>query len=64
VAITILIREYSEYANQLLVYFVEVFSKLYGKENLSYNIQGLLRIGEDVETFGNLSNYSAIIWVN
>lgn len=59
-----LIKVYGDYAKQLLEYFVVQFSKLYGKENLSYNIHGLLHVHEDVKVFGNLNNYSAFSFEN
>lgn len=59
-----LIRDYGNYANQLLEYFVVQFSNLYGRENLVYNIYGLLHVHEDVKEFGNLNNYSAFAFEN
>lgn len=54
-----LVPVYGVYANSLLTYFVGNFAKLYGKENISYNVHCLLHVYEDVETFGDLNQYSA-----
>lgn len=59
-----LIRKHGSYANTLLKYFVEQFSSLYGKENISYNVHGLLHVCDDVKVFGNLNNYSAFPFEN
>ncbi|XP_035710411.1 uncharacterized protein LOC118436418 isoform X1 [Folsomia candida] len=59
-----LILKYGDYANTLLQYFVRNFATLYGKENLSYNIHGLLHVHDDVKIFGNLNEYSAFCFEN
>jgi len=37
---------------------------LYGKENLSYNVHGLLHVTADVKNFGNINSYSAFEFEN
>jgi hypothetical protein len=59
-----LLKDYSNYADKLLNYFVKNFETLYGKENLSYNVHGLLHVCDDVKTFGNLNKYSAFCFEN
>ncbi|OXA38508.1 hypothetical protein Fcan01_26743 [Folsomia candida] len=59
-----LIASYGDYADQLLNFFVVEFSALYGKENLFYNVHGLLHVYEDVKMFGNINNYSAFSFEN
>jgi hypothetical protein len=59
-----LINNYLSYAKDLLKYFVECYTKLYGKENLSYNVHGLLHVIDDVQEFGNINNYSAFPFEN
>ncbi len=52
------------YAFSLLQYFVEGFEKLYGKENISYNVHGLLHIHQDVRNLGRLDSFSAFRFEN
>lgn len=47
-------EDFIDYAHSLLVCFVEGFSKLYGKEFVSYNVHGLLHVCDDVKQFGSL----------
>lgn len=69
-AITILcapqIRDNSiyDYANDLLKNFVHNFTVIYGKENVSYNVHGLLHLVNDVKSFGCLDNFSAFAFEN
>lgn len=59
-----LISKYGDCAHVQLTYFVKHFAALYGKENLSYNIHGLLHVYEDVKVFGNLNSYSGFCFEN
>lgn len=59
-----LLNRHRKYANSLLEFFVQQFTSLYGKENLSYNIHGLLHVEDDVKNFGNLNRYSAFPFEN
>ena len=53
-----------DYAEQLLQYFVEQFSKLYGKENLSFNVHGLLHLVSDSRRYGSIEAFSAFPYEN
>lgn len=59
-----LLQDFGKYADSLLKYFVKQFPRLYGKENLSYNVHGLLHVYDDVQNFGNLDAYSAFSFEN
>ncbi|KAM0727560.1 hypothetical protein ACS0PU_005809 [Formica fusca] len=58
------IQEYADYAHALLKCFVQNFGKLYGKENISHDIHGLIHIYDDIQIFGNLNKYSAFPFEN
>jgi len=47
------------YADVLLRLFVQGVAELNGKEDLVYNIQGLLHIADDAQPFGTLENFSS-----
>ncbi|OXA45782.1 hypothetical protein Fcan01_19500 [Folsomia candida] len=49
-------KENINYAEQLLEYFVHNFMEIYGKENVSYNIHGLIHIANDVRLHDHLLN--------
>lgn len=53
-----------DYAHELLVAFVQKFSKLYGTEFMSHNIHNLLHICDDVKKYGELDNFSAFRFEN
>ena len=44
--------EHLEYSRNLLTYFVEKSSLIYGAEFVVYNVHGLIHIADDVEFFG------------
>lgn len=46
--------ELLHFCEQLLVYFIEKFGKLYGKQFISHNIHGLLHITDDYNQYGSL----------
>ena len=48
-----------DYAESLLQYFVQQFPKLYGKENMSFNVHGLLHLATDARNLGPLDQFSA-----
>lgn len=56
--------ELLEYAQSLMIYFVDTFISLYGQENVSHNVHNLLHISEDVRIFGNLDDFSAFPFEN
>jgi len=53
-----------DYAESLLKYFVKHFPQVYSKEELSYNVHGLLHLCNDVKRFGPLDNFSAFKFEN
>jgi len=68
VAIIILISPdyscYLNYAKELLNYFVKSFEIIYGRQNISQNVHGLLHLTDDYEHFGPLDNCSAFPFEN
>lgn len=50
---------YLDYADQLLKYFVQCFSSLYGEQQLVYNVHSLIHIADDARRFGSLDNVSS-----
>lgn len=52
-------KNLNSYASSLLVAFVSNFGKLYGEENLSYNVHGLVHLAEDSLRLGPLDKFSA-----
>ena len=69
VAMTILLSvslcaDYADYAKDLLVLFVDHCSCLYGKENVTYNMHGLIHLSHEAQTFGVLDNISCFPFEN
>ena len=69
VALTILIdpvfsKDYSEYAHELLVLFVNEGKSLYGKGFLVYNVHCLIHLLKDVQILGPLDNFSSFPFEN
>jgi len=58
------IQKHAEYAHLLLKCFVQNFGKLYGKENISHNIHGLIYIYDNIQIFENFNKYSAFPFKN
>ena len=54
--------EYRRFAHDLLVYFVQKSSQLYGPEFVVYNVHSLTHISMEAEHFGKLDNCSAFIF--
>lgn len=52
------------YANELLIYFVTTFKKLYGETNIVYNVHNLILICQDVMMYGPLDTFSAFPFEN
>lgn len=52
------------YADQLLHYFVKHFGRLYGQENLSFNVHGLLHLANDCKNHGPVDLFSAFKFEN
>lgn len=53
-----------DYAHDLLRNFVHNFAIIYGRENVSYNVHGLLHLVNDVKNFGPLDSFSAFNFEN
>ncbi|KAJ8915365.1 hypothetical protein NQ315_008252 [Exocentrus adspersus] len=56
--------DYIDYADSLLVYFVNTFITLYKPEYVSHNIHNLLHIAQDVKNLGTLDNFGAFEFEN
>ena len=52
------------YAESLLDFFVHTFKQLYGRENVSYNVHGLIHLANDVRKHGHLDQFSAFKFEN
>jgi hypothetical protein len=48
-----------DYAHDLLVLFVQLFSGLYGSDMVVYNVHSLVHIADDARQYGCLDNVSA-----
>lgn len=59
-----LLEDYTDYANDALVLFVQHFEKLYGDMYLSYNVYNLVHLAQDVKVHGNLDSFSAFKFEN
>ena len=60
-----LCTEYTEFAHQVLVSFVQNFSQIYyGEDMLVYNVHGLVHLAEDSKRYGPLDNISAFPFEN
>lgn len=51
------------YAQDLIKFFIETFIKLYGVQNVSHNIHGLVHLVDDVKRFG-VDRFSAFKFEN
>ncbi|KAM0735062.1 hypothetical protein ACS0PU_011175 [Formica fusca] len=58
------LHEYLSYAQELILFFIEMFIKLYGTHNVSHNVHNLIHLVEDVRKFGSLDNFSAFKFEN
>lgn len=54
----------NNYANDLLVYFVENMPYFYGQQNVTYNVHNLIHLAADVTNFGALDAFSAFPFEN
>ena len=54
-----LIQYYTDYAGQLLQHFVQIFSYIYGKDQIAYNVHSLIHLADDAKQFGVLDNCSS-----
>ncbi|KAG1693759.1 hypothetical protein GQR58_006991 [Nymphon striatum] len=55
-------RAYCDYANQLLIAFVSQFGQLYGDDQYTYNVHGLVHLSNDVSRFGELDQFSSFVF--
>ncbi|XDV16329.1 hypothetical protein PO909_016096 [Leuciscus waleckii] len=58
------IEDYGDYANEMLVLFVNHFGQLYGPQFLSYNAHSLVHLADDAKKHGILDNFSAFKYEN
>jgi len=58
------LHEHLNYAQDLICFFIKSFITLYGIQNVSHNIHGLVHLVNDVKTFGPLDNFSAFKFEN
>lgn len=70
VAIRILVAtnlciKYNNYARQLLLYFIEKYSVIYGREHITHNVHNLLHLCDDVlHNNGPLDHFSSFPYEN
>lgn len=55
---------HNNFANDLLKYFVEHFSKIYGDEFISHNVHNLIHLSSDCLIHGTLDTFSAFKYEN
>lgn len=58
------LHEYLSYAQDLILFFIKTFIKLYGKHNVSHNVHNLIHLVNDVRQYGPLDNFSAFKFEN
>lgn len=56
--------KYLDYAQQLLTFFVNSITTLYGQEQLSYNVHNLVHLADDSKRFGILDGFSTFKFEN
>ncbi len=57
-------KEQNKYANDLLIYFVQSFIRLFGNDVATYNVHCLIHLAEDVNYLGPLDSFSAFKFEN
>ncbi|EFN71874.1 hypothetical protein EAG_07199, partial [Camponotus floridanus] len=57
-------NDYLNYAEELLIHYVNTFKILYGKYNMSHNVHGLIHLCDDVRIHGTLDLFSAFKYEN
>ena len=55
---------YNDYAHQLLCTYFQQFGAIYGKDQLVYNVHGLIHLSNDAKRFGPLDNISSFPYEN
>jgi len=58
------LNEYLTYAQELILFFIKMFKRLYGIQNISHNVHSLVHLVSDVQKFGPLDNFSAFKYEN
>lgn len=58
------LNEYVTYTQDLILFFIKIFMKLYRVKNMSHNIHNLIHLVDDVKKFGPLNNFSAFKFEN
>lgn len=53
------VKNYVDYAEKLLSYFVKCLANLYGKQSVFFNMHGLTHLTDDVRKHGLLDKFSA-----
>lgn len=68
VAISILVNpehsDYYSYSGEFLMFFVQEFSQIYGRNQIVYNVHSLVHLASDTEHFGSLDSISAFPFEN
>ena len=59
-----LLKNYVDFARQLLTYFVQSFGELYGQDQLVYNFHSLIHIADDAINFGVLDRCPSFKYEN
>jgi hypothetical protein len=59
-----LVKEYKEYAHQLLQFFIKSSISLYGKDFCTYNVHSLMHLSDVAQRYGCLENCSAYPFEN
>lgn len=59
-----LCKDFNEFAEGLLLSFVDQCKELYGNEFMSYNVHNLIHLAKDVQRFGHLDAFSAFPFEN
>lgn len=58
------LHQYLHYAQNLILFLIKSFIKLYGIKNMSHNVHNLVHLVDDVKRFGPLDNFSAFKFEN
>lgn len=58
------VKNFNEYAQNLLITFVHHFGQLYGNDMIVYNVHGLIHLADDAKTFKSLENISEFPFEN
>jgi len=58
------LNEYLSYAQDLILFFIKTFMRLYGIQNMSHNVHSLIHLVDDVKKYGPLDKFSAFKFEN